>query len=191
MRLVGITGSIGCGKTTIAGLIKDMGFAVYDADIWCRKLYYQKDFLEKIKNHFPDAFDNDKFNKRKLRNLVFDNNKQLKKLESLIHPFLKKKLFSLIRDNAKTNNLIFIEVALLYEMGWDKYCSIVMVADVEYEIQKERVMKRDNISEQDFEKIIGVQLNNNYKKILSDYVVNTNKTIGKLKVELINLIEGL
>ena len=191
MKLIGITGSIGCGKTTIADLIKKMGYIVFDADKWCRNLYNQKDFLDVIKQNFPHVFENGVFYKRKLRNYVFSNNKELKKLEAIIHPFLKKKLISVIKKNAKSDCLIFIEVALLFEMGWNKYCSSIIVADVDYEIQKQRVMKRDNISAQDFEKIVSVQLNNDYKKTLSDYVIDTDKTINMLKIELINLIEGL
>ena len=84
-----------------------------------------------------------------------------------------------------------MEVALLFEMGWDKYCSSIIVADVDKKIQKQRVMDRDNITSEDFDKIVKVQLNNDYKKVLSDYVINTDKTLGLLKIELINLIERL
>ena len=191
MEIIGITGSIGCGKTTIAGIIRNLGFVVYDADVWCRQLYYQKDFLEVIKKNFPLVFENGIFNKRKLRTHVFNNNKDLKKLENLIHPFLKKKFIKVISKNSHNNNIIFVDVALLFEMGWNKYCTTIIVADVDYEIQKQRVMKRDNISEQDFENIVKVQLSNDYKKILSDYVINTDKPLSLLKVELIKLIKGL
>ena len=191
MKLIGITGSIGCGKTTIADLIKKMGYIVFDADKWCRNLYNQKDFLDVIKQNFPHVFENGVFYKRKLRNYVFSNNKELKKLEAIIHPFLKKKLISVIKKNAKSDRLIFIEVALLFEMGCNKYCSSIIVADVDKKIQKQRVMDRDNITSEDFDKIVKVQLNNDYKKVLSDYVINTDKTLGLLKIELINLIERL
>lgn len=191
MKLIGITGSIGCGKTTIAGLIRNLGYVVFDTDKWCRILYNQKDFLEVIKINFPQTFENGIFNKRKLRNHVFNNNKELKKLEKLIHPFLKKRLKNTIKNNSKNNDLLFIDVALLFEMGWNKYCSSIIVADVDRNIQKQRVMKRDNITSDDFDKIIKVQLDNEYKKILSDYVINTDKTLGLLKVELIELIERL
>ena len=76
-------------------------------------------------------------------------------------------------------------------MGWNKYCSSIIVADVDYEIQKQRVMNRDNISASDFDKIVKVQLDNEYKKVLSDYVINTDKKLGVLKVELIKLIRDL
>lgn len=191
MKLIGITGSIGCGKTTIADIIKKTGYVVFDADKWCRRLYFDDNFLGGIHNVFPETFENGVFNKRKLRNLVFNDRHKLKKLENLIHPFLKNKLINSIRKYAKTDCIIFVEVALLFEMGWNKYCSYIITADVDYEIQKQRVMKRDNISEKDFENIIDKQLDNNVKKFLSDYVIDTNKSLNLLKVELINLIEEL
>ena len=191
MKLIGITGSIGCGKTTIADIIRKLGYVVFDADKWCRRLYYKKDFLDVIAVNFPQCFENGVFNKRKLRNLVFNNPKELKKLENLIHPFLKNKLLDNIKEYAKSDCVMFVEVALLFEMGWDKYCSYIITADVDYEIQKQRVMKRDNISAQDFEKIVKVQMDNSYKIHLSDYVINTDKSLNLLKVELISLLEGL
>ena len=105
--------------------------------------------------------------------------------------FQNLQLKNTIKNNSKNNDLLFIDVALLFEMGWNKYCSSIIVADVDRNIQKQRVMKRDNITSDDFDKIIKVQLDNEYKKILSDYVINTDKTLGLLKVELIELIERL
>ena len=98
MKIVGITGSIGCGKTYLANIIKKLGFSVYNPDFWVRDLYRKKDFLQVIAREFPQTFENGVFNKRKLRTLVFDDNKQLKKLESLIHPFLGKKLKKIIKS---------------------------------------------------------------------------------------------
>lgn len=71
-----------------------------------------------------------------MRNLVFGDNARLKVLESLIHPFLKQTLMNVRRRNARRADLFFMDVALLFEMGWDKYCDYIVVADVDYETQK-------------------------------------------------------
>lgn len=192
MKIVGITGSIGCGKTTIADLFRSYGYAVYDVDGWVRRLYYKNDFIKVILNNFPDVADNNyKVDKKKLRNIVFNDNAQLKKLEALIHPFLKKTLKQLIRRNHFCNDLFLIDAALLFEMGWNKYCDYIIVADVDYEIQKQRVMSRDNITFEDFEKINSVQMKNSDKIILSDFVVNTNKPKNILLVELLSIVDGI
>ena len=192
MKIIAITGSIGCGKTFLANIIRSLGYVVYDADKWCNYLYYRPAFLKVIKQNFPEVFDaNGTFNKRKLRNLVFNNNQELKRLEKLVHPFLKQKLLNVIRKNSQTNRVFFFDAALLFEMKWNIYCQSVILADVDKNIQKQRVMIRDNISAADFEKIVSVQIDNEQKKQFVNAVINTDKTENLLKIELIKIIEEL
>lgn len=191
MKLIAITGSIGCGKTTIAKELKKLGYTVFDVDGWVRRLYFKRDFIALIVKNFPETAVDGVFNKRKLRNLVFDDNAKLKKLESLIHPFLKNQLKDVIRKNAFSDDLYFLDVALLFEMGWDKYCDLIMVADVDSEIQKKRVMKRDNVSAEHFEKINNVQMSQAEKIALADVVIETDVPLNFIKVQLLSVIEGL
>lgn len=191
MKLAAITGSIGCGKTTLSKIVRRLGYVVYDIDGLVRRLYYQKDFIKVIAAHFPEVMEGEKVNKRKLRNLVFGDNARLKVLESLIHPFLKQTLMNVRRRNARRADLFFMDVALLFEMGWDKYCDYIVVADVDYETQKMRVMRRDNISAADFDKINRIQMDNAAKKVLADVIINTDKPINLLKVELLAMIEEI
>lgn len=191
MKLAAITGSIGCGKTTLSKIVRRLGYVVYDIDGWVRRLYYQKDFIKVIAAHFPEVMEGEKVNKRKLRNLVFGDNARLKVLESLIHPFLKQTLMNVRRRNARRADLFFMDVALLFEMGWDKYCDYIVVADVDYETQKMRVMRRDNISAADLDKINRIQMDNAAKKVLADVIINTDKPINLLKVELLAMIEEI
>lgn len=190
MKIVAITGSIGCGKTTIAGIIRKLGYVVYDVDKWCRRLYFEADFLEKIRQNFPKAYDGKVFNKRKLREVVFGNKAELKKLESLTHPFLKRKFLSKIHQ-LRGREVVFVDVALLFEMGWDKYCTDIIVADAPYEVQKQRVIKRDKISTKEFEEIVAVQMSNEERIVLSDYVINTDCPEGVLRSNIIKVIEEI
>ena len=191
MKIIAITGSIGTGKTTLAGMVKKLGYGVYDADAQVRKIYRQKNFLALIKKVFPFSFENGVFNKRVLRDEVFKDKKKLEELESLIHPFIKQNLHRFIRKYSKNTDLWFMDMALLYELGWDKFCHFIILTDVDYDIQKRRVMNRDNISEADFERIVSVQMNNEQKKILSDVVIDTNKSKNILLAELIGIIETI
>ena len=177
MKLAAITGSIGCGKTTLSKIVRRLGYVVYDIDGWVRRLYYQKDFIKVIAAYFPEVMEGEKVNKRKLRNLVFGDNARLKVLESLIHPFLKQTLMNVRRRNARRADLFFMDV--------------IVVADVDYETQKMRVMRRDNISAADFDKINRIQMDNAAKKVLADVIINTDKPINLLKVELLAMIEEI
>lgn len=191
MKLVAITGSIGCGKTTLAKIVKSLGYTVYDVDGWVRRFYFHKNFIKVIEQHFPEVVHENHVDKRALRNIVFSDKEKLEELESLIHPFLKEELKENIRKNAGKDDLFFLDVALLFEQGWDKYCDFIIVAHVDYETQKKRVMLRDNVSAEDFDKINNVQLSNESKMLLSDVVIETNRTKNLLKVELINIIQGI
>lgn len=192
MKIIAITGSIGCGKTFLANIIRGLGYVVYDADKWVKYLYYRQAFLNVIKQNFPKVFDDyGSFNKRKLRNLVFNNTNELKRLEKIVHPFLKQKLLNIIHKNAEKDCVLFFDAALLIEMKWNIYCQTVILADVDKDIQKQRVMARDNISAEDFEKIVSVQMDNEQKKKFADVIINTDKSENLLKVELINIIEEL
>lgn len=192
MKIIGITGSIGCGKTYLAEILKSMGYSVYNPDLWVRDLYKKNDFLDVIKQYFPQVFDkNGIFNKRKLRETVFNDNKQLKILENIIHPFLKRKLKTIINKFALKQEFLFLDVALLLEMKWDKYCDFIIVADVEKDVQIERVMKRDGVNREDVEKIIAVQSDKIIKYSAADYIINTALPNGINKVQLIKFLKEI
>ena len=135
MILIGITGSIGCGKTTLAKILKKLGYAVFDIDAWVRKIYFNKDFLIELGKSFPNSVKNGIADKKYLRNIVFNDKKKLKILENLIYPFLNKKIKNTVHKYAKKNCICFLDAALLFEKKWDKYCDIIILADVDYEIQ--------------------------------------------------------
>ena len=191
MKLVAITGSIGCGKTTLAKIVKELGYAVFDVDAWVRLIYFNKNFLQKLDELFEGAVKNGVADKRFLRKIVFNDTKKLQKLENLIYPFLNKKIKKTINKYAKDDCIVFLDAALLFEKGWDKYCDVIILADVDYKIQKERVMKRDGVSAEDFDKINNIQIKNENKKNLADIVVDTDKSLNILKKEMIEIVSGL
>lgn len=191
MKLVAITGSIGCGKTTLASMVRRLGYCVYDVDGWVRRLYFKKDFIRGIGKHFPQVVEDEKVNKRALRNIVFNDNARLKELESLIHPFLRQYLKKVIHRHARGDGLYFLDVALLFEMGWDIYCDCIVVANVDYETQKMRVMKRDGITGEDFDKINDIQMSNRDKIALADVVIDTGRPQNQVFTDLISIIDGL
>lgn len=189
MRLIGITGSIGSGKTTLAKIVRDLGYAVYDVDAWVRRIYNNKNFLSELENKFSGSVKNGVADKRYLRKIVFNDSKKLAELESLVYPFLDKMIRRQKLKKAKENYIVFLDIALLFEKGWNKYCDFIILADVDYEIRKKRVMQRDNVSEDGFESIDNVQMSNEAKKELADVVINTDKSLNKLKVEMIKLLD--
>ncbi len=191
MIIIGITGSIGCGKTYLANIIKKMGFVVYNPDKWVRDFYKKSEFLNIIKQNFPTTFENGVFNKRSLRNLVFNNKDQLEKLEQIVHPFLKKKIKTVINKLSRNTDVIFFDAALLFEKNWDIYCDYIIVADIDEETQKQRVMKRDNITAEDFYKIIKVQISQAQKRDWADFIINTGEPENINKIQIMQFMDEI
>ena len=191
MIIIGITGSIGCGKTTLSKQAKSLGFPVWDIDGWVRSVYRDKDFIRLVNREFFNLDSDKAVDKRALRSLVFNDYQQLKKLEQLIHPFLQRRLRRFINKTACRSGLVIIDAALLFELNWNRYCDYVIVADVAYEVQKKRVMTRDHISAEEFEKINARQMPNVEKVLKADVVIDTNKPENVLRASLALLFEEL
>lgn len=187
MKIIGITGAIGCGKTTITNILKKYGMEVFDADKKVSEIYQDENFLALLKGAFPRVFKQDILDKRLLRKIVFSNQKELIKLEDIIEPFLQKMFIDKINEVASKQGLLFIEAVLLFEKGWNRYCHEVWGVTVDFEIQKQRVMKRDNITEEEFLDIYHLQMNKDLKCQLVDRVIDTGCDLRELenKVKLI------
>lgn len=191
MYLIGITGSIGSGKTTLANIVKELGYEVFDVDDWVRNIYKQSDFLDLLNKNFKGCVKNGVADKKYLRSIVFNDKEKLAKLESLIYPILDNMIKKEVMDKNKKDKVCFLDIALLFEKKWDKYCNFIILADADYELRKKRVMRRDNVDEKGFESIDKVQMSNEDKKNLVDVVINTDKPINVLKNEMVNLINSI
>lgn len=192
MKIIGITGAIGCGKTTVANIIRDLGFEVFDADAEVKTIYENPAFLEQLKGVFPRVFHKGGVvDKRLLRNIVFCNQSELLKLENIIEPFLSELFLNKVNSVSARRGWLFIDAALLIEKGWNKYCDKVIGVDADLETQKQRVMTRDNISEKEFFDIYNLQMNNAKKCELVDVVINTQCALPELKQRVEQVLDKL
>jgi dephospho-CoA kinase len=149
-ELIAITGGIGCGKSIVSLILKEIGYEVYDCDC---KAKYLMDNSPTIKDCLKSTFGNDiiidgTINRVKLANIVFNNKEKLVKLNNIVHSSVKEDLISWKLENSH-NKLLFVETAILYQSGLDKVVDEVWEVNAPIEIRVERVMKRNNISRQD------------------------------------------
>lgn len=192
MKIIGITGAIGCGKTTVADMVRNLGYEIFDADLEVKKIYENKNFLMNLRGAFPRIFDKDgRPDKRQLRSLVFHNQKELLKLEDIIEPFLSDVFLQKMNDAARRQGWLFIDAALLVEKGWDKYCDKVICVSADLETQKKRVMERDGISEEEFYDIYHLQMENGKKCALADEVLDTQCSPAELETRVKILLKKL
>ena len=185
MYKIGITGSIGTGKTTIANIFALFNIPIFDADREIKNILKKKEIKQKLKNIWPLIVKEDQIDKLKLREIIFSNNTEKNKLEKLLYPYLEIELKIFEAANDKKNILVY-DVPLIYETKTDKRYDKILLAHCNKEIQRERVLTRDNISISLFEKILASQLSFDDKIKFKPQVINTsNKLFLFIKVCLL------
>ena len=188
--VVGITGGIGSGKSTVVERLKIMGkIAVYNADFEAKKLMNgSKVIREKLIALFgEESFTSTGLNRNFIADIVFNNKKKLRQLNSIVHPEVFNHLNSFITKN-QSQDYILYENAILFENKSDEFCDyiITVIADTDKRIQ--RVIERDGITKQEVEKRINNQWKADKKVLLSNYIITNNclKTIDSQIVEIHN-----
>ena len=173
MYKIGITGSIGTGKTSIANIFALFNIPIFDADKEIKKILSKKNIKEKIKSIWPVSVNNNHIDKLKLRSIIFSHKKEKKKLEGLLYPHLKieKKRFE---SRNKKKKILVYDVPLIYETRSENNYDLILLANCNPELQKKRVMLRDRISNSLYEKIIKSQLNFNDKKKFNPKIIDTS-----------------
>ena len=173
MYKIGITGSIGSGKTTIANIFALFNIPIFDADREIKKILRKKEIKRKLKDLWPLIIKKNNIDKLKLREIIFSNNIEKKKLEKLLYPYLGKELKKFETINCKENVLVY-DVPLIYETNSEKNYDLILLTNCDTNLQRKRVLKRDKISNLLFEKIIKSQLSFKEKVKFKPKVINTN-----------------
>jgi len=189
--IVGLTGGIGSGKTTVAQLFVDLGVPVYDSDIEAKKLMNSSKKLRKeIKSLFgKEAYKKKKLNRSFIAEKVFEDKKLLKKLNSIVHPAVRKHFKSWVKE--QNAPYVIQESAIIFEqMNQDYYDKIILVT-APHELRIARVLKRDeNQDRSKIEKRMANQLPDSEKIDRSDYVID-NLNLDNTKVKVLEVHNAL
>lgn len=185
-KIIGLTGGIGSGKTTIANHFLAAGIPVYIADDEARKIMQSPEIISEIKKIFGSTiFENDALNREKLSEIVFSDPEKLKLLNAIIHPAVKKHFEDWI-SNYKINPFIIYEAAILFESGSYKMCDLIITVTAPIESRILRVIQRDKTTREQVLKRINAQWNDDQRIGKSDYVIeNVNPEITKFEVDKI------
>ena len=186
MKIIGLTGGIGSGKTTVANHFIAAGIPVYIADDAARKIMQSPEILREIEKTFGGSvFEKGVLNRQKLAEIVFSNLDKLKKLNAIIHPAVKKNFGNWIL-NHKNSPFVIYEAAILFESGSYKDCDMIITVTAPLETRIERVIQRDKTTRQDVFKRINMQWTDEQRQAKSDFVIeNINPEITKSEVNKI------
>ncbi|WP_074381198.1 dephospho-CoA kinase [Bartonella doshiae] len=192
MKIIGLTGSIAMGKSTVADFFKQAGISVFNADEVVHQLYESEPTLSLIAHTFPSVIENGKVNRLKLSEILIKNNEKLQKLEKIIHPLVKKKEKEFI-DTArqKGEKLVVLDIPLLFETKSEKRVDSVVVVSAPSAIQKGRVEIRPNMNEKKFALINARQISDEKKRERADFIIDTGKDLENTRQQVFCLIEGL
>lgn len=193
-KIIGLTGGIGSGKSTVANYIASKGIPVYIADEEAKKIMERDDVKQKIQNLFTESILNsdNSLNRKKIAEFVFNNPDKLKELNAIVHPEVQLHFKNWLKEH-KNYPFIIKEVAILFETGGNKQCDKVILITAPEELRIERAMKRDNLTKKDILVRIKNQISDSKKKELSDFVVeniNLNNTFLKID-EILKILAKL
>lgn len=187
-KIVGLTGGIGSGKSTIAQFFKELGVPVYVADQRARTIMEEAQTIEQVQQIFKEnvILDNGQLDRKKIAHIVFNQPELLQKLNQIIHPKVKADFAAWLHTNCH-HKYVIKEVAILFEMqSQNEFDKIILVTAPE-DLRIKRVMQRDQISEQEVKDRIKNQLPDSKKMDKSDFIINnTNKYLSEIEVKRIH-----
>lgn len=189
-KIIGLTGGIGSGKTTIAKYIKSLGIPVYIADDEAKKILLLPETLMSLKLVFGDAiFDNEILNKDKLSTIVFNNPEMLNQLNQIIHPAVKRHFDNWLKANINAP-LVVKEAAILFESGSYKDCDFIITIIAPLNNRIQRVIDRDNTNYEAVFKRINNQWTDEMKIQKSDYVIE-NEYINEAYIKTDEILKKI
>ena len=176
MKTIGLTGSIGMGKTTTAQMFADEGCPVFDADAAVHKLYARGGrAVPLLRAVFPDVISDGAVNRKRLSEHMREDKLNLKVLESFIHPWVRDMRAEFLKEaKASGAKAVVFDIPLLFETGGDKSVDAVVVVTASAEVQRQRVMAREGMAEALFEMILAKQMPDAEKRQRADYIVETD-----------------
>lgn len=189
-KVIGLTGGIGSGKTTIANFFNEFGVPVYIADDAGKKVMQFESFKTQIKATFGEAlFENEILNRAKLAEIVFNNADKLAALNAIVHPAIKSDFESWLQEKASFQYVVY-EAAILFESGRYKDCDVIVTVTAPEEIRIERVLKRDNTTREQVLSRMKMQWNDEKRISLSNFVIN-NSNLKIAREEVVKILKIL
>ena len=192
MIILGLTGSIGMGKTTTAGFFEEAGVPVYNADRAVHELYESKPVIEDLSRIFPDCLTDGRIDRSKLSKTIVKDPSKLAILEKFIHPLVRKKEKDFVKMHRDRGDpLVVLDIPLLFETGPKGRVDKIAVVSAPTEIQRQRVLARSGWDDEKLDRILSRQISDEEKRRRADFVIDTGKSLDDAREQVKHLISRL
>lgn len=184
MLVVGLTGNIGCGKSSLSDIFRAEGIKIIDADIIARQIYEDEKLLRKVYETFGNDIKNEdgSLNRKALGRIVFSDDEKLIQLNKLTHPVIRQKVSDEIEEYKSQNEeIVILDAALLVESDYLNFIDKLLVVTCKENIQIERIIARDNCSIEEALDRIRSQMSQENKVKYADYVIDNSATLSELR----------
>ena len=193
MKIIGLTGTIASGKSTVAKYLKEQGLPVFDADAIVHDLYNNDQIvIEKIREIFPEAIANHQVDRKKLSRAIQNNETLLTKIEDVVHPIVSLRRREFLERHAdRQKDIVILDIPLLFEKRLENSVDEIILIITSPELQIKRAMERQDMSEQKLKFILSHQLPHDVKISKSQYIIENTSTIESLHKKIDQVINQI
>ena len=193
MKIIGLTGSIGMGKSTTAAMFRDAGIPVYDADAAVHRAYDVGGIaVEPVGAAFPGVVKDGRVDREALRQAVLGKPEAMQTLNGIVHPLLGQQRAEVFdQARAAGADMVIMDVPLIYETGGEKNMDAVIVVSAPADVQRERVLAREGMSPERLDAILAQQLPDAEKRKRADYVIDTGRGLEAAREQVAEIIAKL
>lgn len=191
MIVIGLTGSLGMGKSATALMFAEAGVPVHDADATVHRLY-EGDAVEPIQAAFPGVTSTGRIDREKLGARVLNDAAALKRLEAIVHPLVRREEERFLAEaEARGARCAVLDIPLLFETGADQRVDVVVVVSAPFEEQRRRVLRRPGMTAERFESLLVKQLPDAEKRQRADFVVDTSQGFDSARAQVRAILQNL
>lgn len=190
MKTIGLTGSIGMGKTETAKIFETLGVPTFDSDEAVHQLLGEGgEAVDLVETAFPGVKHEGKIDRKMLGKKVFENDDSLVALENILHPMVLDKREEFIQN--QNTDLVLFDIPLLFEKGYENQVDYVIVVSAPFKVQKERVLARPDMTELRFKDILEKQIPDEQKRLKADFVIQTDQGIDYAHMQVKEILKKI
>ena len=191
MFILGLTGSIGMGKSTTAGFFREAGVPVHDSDAVVHQLY-EGEAVGPVEAAFPGITTDGKIDRAKLSDRLVGNPDAIKRLEAIVHPLVRAVSERFVHEQAaRGSRVIVLDIPLLFETGGEKHVDAVVVVSAPAEVQRARVLSREGMTAARLDALLARQMSDAEKRARAHFVVDSSRSFDSARAQVHGILRAV